>query len=167
MTQKRTQNNGTKILIDGAELKSVLMEQKDFLTPVVQEAVQAILEVEMSECLQAGRHERSDQRLGYRSGYYRRRLLTRVGTLVLRVPQDRAGHFSTQVFEQYQRSEKALVAALAQMYVQGVSTRKVAAITEELCGHGSAPQASARLQPGWMSNWNSSAGVGWRRSFRM
>jgi putative transposase len=51
------------------------------------------------------------------------------------VPQDRAGHFSTQVFEQYQRSEKALVAALAQMYVQGVSTRKVAAITEELCGH--------------------------------
>lgn len=55
--------------------------------------------------------------------------------MVLRVPQDRAGHFSTQVFEQYQRSEKALVAALAQMYVQGVSTRKVAAITEELCGH--------------------------------
>jgi putative transposase len=53
----------------------------------------------------------------------------------LRVPQDRAGQFSTQVFEQYQRSEKALVAALAQMYVQGVSTRKVAAITEELCGH--------------------------------
>jgi putative transposase len=51
------------------------------------------------------------------------------------VPQDRSGHFSTQVFEQYQRSEKALVGALAQMYVQGVSTRKVAAITEELCGH--------------------------------
>jgi len=58
-----------------------------------------------------------------------------VGTISLRVPQDRSGHFSTQVFEQYQRSEKALVAALAQMYVQGVSTRKVAAITEELCGH--------------------------------
>jgi len=103
--------------------------------PVVQEAVQAILEVEMEECLQAGKHERSDRRLGYRSGYYRRRLITRVGTMVLRVPQDRSGHFSTQVFEQYQRSEKALVAALAQMYVQGVSTRKVAAITEELCGH--------------------------------
>jgi transposase-like protein len=102
---------------------------------VVQAAVQSILEVEMEECLQAGKHERSDQRLGYRSGYYRRRLITRVGTLVLRVPQDRAGHFSTQVFEQYQRSEKALVASLAQMYVQGVSTRKVAAITEELCGH--------------------------------
>lgn len=135
MTQKAKKNDRTKITLDVAEMKTVLMEQKDFLQPVVQEAVEAILEVEMEECLQAGKHERSAERLGYRSGYYRRRLITRVGTMVLRVPQDRAGHFSTQVFEQYQRSEKALVAALAQMYVQGVSTRKVAAITEELCGH--------------------------------
>jgi len=135
MTQKVEKYDGTKVTLDLAEMKSVLMEQKDFLVPVVQEAVQAILEVEMEECLQAGKHERSEQRLGYRSGYYRRRLITRVGTIVIRVPQDRAGHFSTQVFEQYQRSEKALVGALAQMYVQGVSTRKVAAITEELCGH--------------------------------
>jgi putative transposase len=135
MTQKAKKNDGTKVTLDVAQVKSVLMEQPDFLQPVVQEAVQAILEVEMEECLQAGKHERSEQRLGYRSGYYRRRLITRVGTLWLRVPQDRAGHFNTQVFEQYQRSEKALVASLAQMYVQGVSTRKVAAITEELCGH--------------------------------
>jgi putative transposase len=135
MTSKANKNDGTKLNLDVAQVKSVLMEQPDFLEPVVQAAVQSILEVEMEECLQAGKHERSDGRLGYRSGYYRRRLITRVGTLVLRVPQDRAGQFSTQVFEQYQRSEKALVASLAQMYVQGVSTRKVAAITEELCGH--------------------------------
>ena len=51
------------------------------------------------------------------------------------MPQDRHGHFSTELFERYQRSEKALVAALAEMYVQGVSTRKVKAITEEPCGH--------------------------------
>ena len=137
MTQKQKSQvtDGKKISLDVAEMKSVLMEQKDFLAPVVQEAVQAILELEMEECLQAGKYERSAERAGYRSGYYRRRLITRVGTILLRVPQDRAGHFSTQVFEQYQRSEKALVAALAQMYVQGVSTRKVAAITQELCGH--------------------------------
>ena len=135
MTRKRRMTDAKNVTMDVAQMKSVLMEQKDFLQPAVQEAVQAILELEMEECLQAGKHERTDQRLGYRSGYYRRRLITRVGTIVLRVPQDRAGHFSTQVFEQYQRSEKALVAALAQMYVQGVSTRKVAAITEELCGH--------------------------------
>lgn len=135
MTSKVKKNDEPKVTLDVAQVKSVLMEQPDFLEPVVQAAVQSILEVEMEECLQAGKHERSEQRLGYRSGYYRRRLITRVGTLVLRVPQDRAGQFSTQVFEQYQRSEKALVASLAQMYVQGVSTRKVAAITEELCGH--------------------------------
>jgi transposase-like protein len=51
-------------------------------------------------------------------------LVTPVGKLELRVPQDRAGRFSTELFERYQRSERALVAALAEMYVQGVSTRK-------------------------------------------
>ena len=135
MTQKLKKNDEKRVSVNAAELKSVLVEQKDFLTSIVEQAVQTILELEMEECVQAGRYERNDERTGYRSGYYRRRLVTRVGTLVLRVPQDRGGHFSTQVFEQYQRSEKALVGALAQMYVQGVSTRKVAAITQELCGH--------------------------------
>jgi transposase-like protein len=135
MTPKAKKNDEKTVTLNAAEMKSVLMEQPDFLRPVVEEAMQTMLEVEMEECLQAGKHERSAERLGYRSGYYRRRLITRVGTIWLRVPQDRGGQFSTQVFEQYQRSEKALVAALAQMYVQGVSTRKVAAITEELCGH--------------------------------
>jgi len=121
--------------VELTEVKDTLMGQKDFLVPLVQEAVQAVWEVEMEACLGAQRYERTGARVGYRSGYYRRRWVTRVGTISLRVPQDRAGHFSTQVFEQYQRSEKALVAALAQMYVQGVSARKVAAIAEELCGH--------------------------------
>jgi transposase-like protein len=135
MTRKEKELNDKTVDLEVAEVKSVLSEQRDFLLPVVQEVIQAILEVEMEECLQAGKYERHPDRVGYRSGYYRRRLITRVGTIVLRVPQDRAGHFSTEVFEQYQRSEKALVAALAQMYVEGVSTRKVAAITRELCGH--------------------------------
>ena len=113
MTSKAKKTDGTKVTLDVAQLKSVLMAQPDFLEPVVQAAVQSILEVEMEECLQAGKHERSDGRLGYRSGYYRRRLITRVGTLVLRVPQDRAGQFSTQVFAQYQRSEKVLRTFLA------------------------------------------------------
>jgi transposase-like protein len=58
-----------------------------------------------------------------------------VDKLELSIPQDRTGQFSTELFERYQRSERALVSALAEMYVQGVSTRKVKAITEELCGH--------------------------------
>jgi putative transposase len=75
--------------------------------------------------------------------------VTRVGVLELRVPQDRAGRFSTELFERYQRSEKALVSALVEMYVQGVSTRKVKAVTEELCGHSfsasTVSAATARL----------------------
>jgi len=62
-------------------------------------------------------------------------LVTRVGKLELRVPQDRQGRFSSELFARYQRSEEALVAALMEMYMQGVSTRRVKAITEELCGH--------------------------------
>jgi putative transposase len=58
-----------------------------------------------------------------------------VGKLELRVLQDSNGRFSTEIFERYQRSEKALVAALTEMYIQGVSTRKAKAISEQLCGH--------------------------------
>jgi len=68
-----------------------------------------------------------------------------VGKLELRVPQDRQGHFRTEVFERYQRSEKALVGAMTEMYVQGVSTRKVKAITEELCGHEVSASTISRL----------------------
>ena len=102
---------------------------------MVQAIVQATLEAEMTAALGAEKGERTAERLGYRAGYYSRSLITRVGTLELRVPQDRQGRFSTELFERYQRSEKALVAALAEMYVAGVSTRKVKAVTEELCGH--------------------------------
>lgn len=109
--------------------------EDDAFQGLLREAIQQVLEAEMEEAVGAGKWERSDGRVGYRSGYRQRSLFTRVGTLMLRVPQDRAGRFSTELFERYQRSEKALVSALAEMYVQGVSTRKVGAITEQLCGH--------------------------------
>ena len=115
--------------------KAIMAGQTDVLKPLVQEVLQQVLEAEMDEALGADRHERTAGRLGYRSGHYRRNLVTRVGRLELRVPQDRQGRFSTELFSRYQRSEQALVSALAEMYVQGVSTRKVKAVTEELCGH--------------------------------
>lgn len=105
------------------------------LKGLLREALQEVLEGEMTEFLGAEPGERTTQRQGYRSGYYSRSLVTRIGKLELRVPRDRNGAFSTALFERYQRSEKALVSALAEMYVQGVSTRKIKAITEELCGH--------------------------------
>jgi putative transposase len=116
-------------------LQEVFGADKDSLKELLREVLQEVLEQEMTDALGAEKGERSPGRLGYRSGYYSRGLVTRVGKLELRIPQDRQGHFSTQIFERYQRSEKALVSALAEMYIQGVSTRKVKAITEELCGH--------------------------------
>src|SRR5262249_14485328 len=86
-----------------------LVKEGDYLRRVVEEVVQEILEAEMDEALGAEKSERTAKRRGYRSGHYSRRLVTRVGELELRVPQDRQGHFRTEVFERYQRSEKALV----------------------------------------------------------
>jgi transposase-like protein len=120
---------------EGIDVKAVLAGDDAFIRTVVRAALQEVLEAEMTETVGAGKGERTANRVGYRSGYYGRTLITRVGKLELRVPQDRDGRFSTELFERYQRSERALVAALAEMYVQGVSTRKVKAITEELCGH--------------------------------
>ena len=129
------------------ELKALLTqgEAGEAFRQMLQNVVQEMLESEMSELLGAERHERSEGRHGYRSGSYQRKLITRVGTLELRVPQDRAGLFSTEIFERYQRSEKAFVDALCQMYVQGVSTRKVKKITEELCGHHFSASSISRI----------------------
>lgn len=120
----------------------------EFLRPLVEQIVQQILEAEMDETLGAQKSERTPNRVGYRSGYYGRTLVTRVGKLELRVPQDRQGRFRTEVFERYQRSEKALVGALAEMYVQGVSTRKVKEITEQLCGHEFSASTVSRINQG-------------------
>ncbi len=132
----------------GVTAEAVLMADRDFLKALMQEAVQAVLEAEMTECLGAAPGERTTARTGYRAGYYGRGLITRIGKLELRVPRDRHGDFSTALFERYQRSEKALVAALAEMYVQGVSTRKVKAITEELCGHAFSASAISAINKG-------------------
>lgn len=125
--------------------KALMAGQEDFLRPLIQEVVQQVLEAEMDEAIGAAKGERTASRSGYRSGYYGRTLVTRVGKLELRVPQDRQGRFRTEIFERYQRSEKALVGALTEMYVQGVSTRKVKAVTEELCGHEFSASTVSRM----------------------
>ena len=142
MTRKEDSAKG-KITAD--DLKKLLAEDRDLLKTIVEETLQQVLEAEMDEALQASKGERTAGRLGYRAGYYSRMLVTRVGHIELRVPQDRQGRFRTEVFERYQRSEKALVAAMLEMYVQGVSTRKVKTITEELCGHEFSSSTISRI----------------------
>jgi putative transposase len=126
-------------------VNELFSKSPDGLREIVRAVMQEMLEAEMTDALGAEKGERTSGRLGYRSGYYTRTLVTRVGKLELRVPQDRDGRFSTELFERYQRSEQALVATLAEMYVQGVSTRKVKAITEELCGHAFSASAISAI----------------------
>jgi transposase-like protein len=114
--------------------QGILLDEADFLKEIVERVLQEVLEAEMTEHIGAAPHERTDARKGHRNGHKPRTLRTRVGTLSLLVPQEREGSFSTKLFARYQRNEKALVLALMEMYLQGVSTRKVKGITEELCG---------------------------------
>jgi transposase-like protein len=129
-------------------IEEVFLGNKELFKALLKESLQEVLEAEMTAAVGAAPGERTVERLGYRSGYYARGLVTRVGKLELRVPRDRDGRFSTELFERYQRSEKALVAALAEMYVQGVSTRKTKAITEELCGHSFSASTISEINKG-------------------
>ncbi|MBA4159243.1 MAG: transposase, partial [Gemmatimonadetes bacterium] len=106
----------------------------DLMRTMMQERLQAALQEEFDRFLGAGRWQRSEERRGWRNGYKRRHLHTRVGTIELRIPKDREGRFQPSLFERYQRSEKALVLTLIERYIQGVSTRKVQKIVEQLCG---------------------------------
>ena len=93
-----------------------------------------VMQVERAKYLQAGEYERTEDRKGHANGYKPKTVRTRVGEITFAVPQVREGGFYPSALEKGLRSERALVTTLAEMYVQGVSTRKVKAITEELCG---------------------------------
>lgn len=134
--------------VDAQLVQEVLLDDPGFLREVVERAVQHILEAEMTEHIGAAPYERTGTRTGQRNGYKPRTLRTRVGTLNLLVPQDREGTFSTRLFCRYQRNEKALCLALMEMYVEGVSTRKVKDITEELCGTSFSKSTVSHLAAG-------------------
>lgn len=117
-----------------AELLKGLFEKSDGVAKLLEQVLNEVLEAQVTEALGAQRHERTSDRRGYRNGYRLRGLYTRVGGLTLRVPQVRDGEFSTELFGRYQRSEQALVLTMMEAVINGVSTRKMTRITEELCG---------------------------------
>ncbi len=96
--------------------------------------INQVMQAERAKYLQADEYERTEERKGHANGYKPKTVRTRVGKITFSVPQVREGGFYPSALEKGLRSERALVATLAEMYVQGVSTRKVKAITEELCG---------------------------------
>ena len=123
------------ITLNEETLKELMLGNRDEALRKLLEAVfNAILKAEASEQVGADLYERTDERQTYRNGYRERQFKTRVGSLELLIPKLRNGTFSTTLFANYERSERALVLALMEMVLQGVSTRKVSNITETLCG---------------------------------
>lgn len=124
---------------------------------MVEKVLNKVLNMQVTDVLGAKPYERTDSRQGYRNGYRDKVLNTRVGRITLAVPQVRNGGFSTDLFERYQRSELALLVAMMEMVINGVSTRKVARITEELCGSefskSTVSELCKRLDP-IVQEWN-------------
>jgi len=112
-----------------------LLEQGlDGIPELLRLIINQAMHAERSKYLQAGDYERTEERRGHANGYKPKTVQTRVGEVTFSIPQVREGGFYPSALEKGLRSERAFVMALAEMYVQGVSTRKVKAITEELCG---------------------------------
>lgn len=125
-------------------MQGVLGAEEDLLARILELGLQALMEAERDAYVGAAPFERTGVRRTQRNGYKPRTLTTRVGRLELRVPKTRDGRFYPSLLERYQRSEGALIAALAECYIQGVSTRKVAAICEELFGEGLSHETISR-----------------------
>jgi putative transposase len=118
-----------------AEIMEQVQEQGlDILPELIRIVINAAMQAERSEHLQAGPYQHTEERRGYANGYKPKTMRTRIGDITFAVPQVREGGFYPEALEKGLRSERALTLALAEMYVQGVSTRKVKAITEQLCG---------------------------------
>lgn len=122
--------------LDFEKLKDAVMESE--LNVIVKSSLVLVLneymEMERDQFIQARHHQRSEARQDYRNGYYEREFTMAAGKIRLKVPRTRSGEFSTDVFEKYARCDKALLISMLEMVVNGVSTRKVTKIVEELCG---------------------------------
>lgn len=126
--------NGTKV---GEIIEQLCEEGFDGITGAVITLLNEAMKLDRTRHIQARPYERSDDRQGYSNGYKPKTVNSRLGKLALKIPQvrDSDEEFYPSCLEKGLRSERALKAALAEMYIQGVSTRKVKAITEALCGY--------------------------------
>ena len=116
-------------------VKGLIGQGTEGIKPVLEMLFNVTMKVEREQFLGAGSHERSEERRGYANGYKPKGVQTRMGALELAVPQVRGLGFYPQSIDKGSRSEKALKVAIAQMYLEGVSTRRVQDITEKLCGY--------------------------------
>jgi putative transposase len=115
-------------------LEQIAEQGLDFLPELIRIMINTTMQAERQKYLGVGPYERSAERRGHSNGYKSKTVRTRMAPITFDIPQVREGGFYPQALEKGLRSERALMLTLAEMYVQGVSTRKVAAITERLCG---------------------------------
>lgn len=130
------------IRIDQDQVRSHVEE---VVRSTVEETLNALLDAEADELCGARRYERSPERLDTRSGHYRRKLLTKAGNVELKVPRLRSLPFETQIIERYRRRESSVEEALVEMYLAGVSVRRVEDITEALWGERVSPSTVSEL----------------------
>ena len=121
-------------------------ELKDLVRNSVEETLNGLLEQEAQVLTNAAKYERTEERQGYRSGHYERNLLTGSGEVKLKVPKLKGVAFETAIIERYRRRESSVEEALVEMYLAGVSVRRVEDITEALWG--------SKVSPGTISNLN-------------
>ena len=124
------------ITLNQDEILQLLSSDRDnAFAKLLQDSLNSILKAESTEQLKAEPYERTDERTGNRNGFRDRPLTTRIGQITLKVPKHRNGEaFKTLIFDNYCRSEAALIITMAEMVVNGVSTRKVSRVMETLCG---------------------------------
>ncbi|ADK81085.1 IS256 family transposase [Sediminispirochaeta smaragdinae] len=134
---------GKIIEINEEEVKAHLGE---FVRETVEETLNAMLEAEAEQLVNAQKHERNTDRKGYRAGHYNRKLLTKAGEVTLQMPKLKKVTFETAIIERYKRREISVEEAMVEMYLAGVSVRRVEDITEALWG--------AKVSPGTISNLN-------------
>ena len=119
--------------------------KNDAFSKLLETILNQVLMEQSKEQLGAAPYERTEDRTAYRNGFREREMTTRIGTITLRIPRHRNGEFSTTMFERYQRSEQALVLAMIEMVINGVSTRKIEAVTQELCGSSFSKSTVSKL----------------------
>ena len=127
----KTKGDSKIIRIDEQEIRSHLDR---IMKGTVEDTLNSLLDAEADAICQAGRYERTPDRLDTRAGYYSRKLQTKAGEVQLKVPKLRKLPFETAIIERYRRRESSVEEALVEMYLAGVSVRRVEDITEALWG---------------------------------
>ena len=121
------------ITLDEETLKG---EMREVVRSTVEEVINGILDAQADELVNAEKYERTDERQAYRSGHYKRGLLTQAGKIEVMVPKLRGARFTTEVIERYRRRESSVEEAMMEMYLLGVSTRNVEEVTSILWEEG-------------------------------